>query len=500
MSSNPIGRRIPGPQGEPHIIEGFVGRGAFGEVYRARGESTRTVIAVKLLPIGRLADDAQRRALLNEIRAAQAVNHPNVVRVLFVDEGSAAGLGPYVCMEYVSGGTLDGFLRTRAKAATQLSLARAVEMMVDIAEGARAVNEKLVHRDIKPDNILIEGEALKIGDFGISKFVDESTRLHTFKGIQHVAYKAPEGWTNEKNTYKLDVYSVGLIFFEILTLRHPLSAKVRDVGNASDWEKAHLFEPCPDPRGLRGDVPISLAQLILRMAAKRPQDRPDWIEALGVLGGSLAGPVPSGHPAISEAVASAVARQRELEKKNLESEREAREDERRLLLYQHSCEALQARLQVIVAQFDQEFQLGKIGVTKHWAATSYALPGGDAIEVSFFQPIANGIKITAGIVIGGGWIGLRSGRSANLVLLRESADDLYGRWAVCEVKLMALVSPRAIVGRFGLTPQTVEPFGFKDAFFYEQIRYATGIAHAFTYHFTHSVEDYFAALIAEGCR
>ena len=100
----------------------------------------------------------------------------------------------------------------------QIPMPRAVEMMIDIAQGARAINEKLVHRDIKPDNILIEGKTLKIGDFGISKFVDESTRLQTFKGGQHIAYMAPEGWVGEANTFKLDVYAVGLVFFEILAL------------------------------------------------------------------------------------------------------------------------------------------------------------------------------------------------------------------------------------------------------------------------------------------
>ncbi|MCU1298082.1 MAG: serine/threonine protein kinase [Acidobacteriaceae bacterium] len=75
--------------------------------------------------------------------------------------------------------------------------------MIDLAQGARAINSKLIHRDIKPDNILIEGKTLKIGDFGISKFVDESTRLQTFKGGQHIAYMAPEGWLNQANTFKL---------------------------------------------------------------------------------------------------------------------------------------------------------------------------------------------------------------------------------------------------------------------------------------------------------
>ena len=207
MPSALIGQRIVGPQEEHYVITDFLGRGAFGEVYRANGESTGTVIAVKLLPVGRLSDATARRALLNEIKLAQQINHPNVVRVLHVEEGTiGADVGPYACMEYVSGGTLDRLLRVQAQAGQPIPLERCIEMMIDIAEGVHAINEKLIHRDIKPDNILVEGKTLKIGDFGISKFVDESTRLHTFKGGQHVAYMAPEGWANQKNTHKLDTY------------------------------------------------------------------------------------------------------------------------------------------------------------------------------------------------------------------------------------------------------------------------------------------------------
>ena len=130
---------------------------------------------------------------------------------------------------------------------------------------------------------MLEGNTFKIGDFGISKFVDESTRLNTFKGGQHIAYMAPEGWQQLPNTFKLDVYSVGLVFHQILATKHPLLNKVVNPDSFLDWEKAHLFEQCPDVREMRKEVPLSLAQLLSRMVSKRSTDRPLWDEVLNIL-------------------------------------------------------------------------------------------------------------------------------------------------------------------------------------------------------------------------
>ena len=182
-------------------------------------------------------------------------------------------------------------------------------MMIDIAQGAQAINEKLIHRDIKPNNILIEGGKLKIGDFGISKFVDESTRLNTFKGGQHVAYMAPEGWQNQANTFKLDVYSVGLVFYQILSLKHPLAGKVADPSKFLEWEKVHLYEQCPDVRTFRDEVPVSISQLVSRMVSKRPGDRQAGTRSLGIL--TKPGTVnPADHPAIKAAVEAVIARRK----------------------------------------------------------------------------------------------------------------------------------------------------------------------------------------------
>jgi hypothetical protein len=236
------------------------------------------------------------------------------------------------------------------------------------------------------------------------------------------------------------------------------------------------------------------------MVAKRPQDRPEWAEVLKILSDPAMEPAATRHPAIVEAISSALAKHQEQEKQNLESARKARETERQRLLYSHSCKALLERLRPAVEQFNREFQLGKIEVGEEYGMTYYHLPTAKTIQVNFFAPSRTGIRIRGGVIVGGGWIGLNAGRSANLVLLRESDDDLYGHWVVCEIKLMALTNPQRIIGQFGITAQTVQPFGFNESFFYDQIRYVQGGLHMFTYDVVDNVEDYFASLIADGCK
>ena len=460
-------------------------------MYRAVGETSGTVVAVKLLPLGALATPESRLTLLNEIQAAQQIKHPNVVQVLHVNDGTKSAIGPYVVMEFVSGGNLARVLR----AGGQVPLKRAVEMMIDIAQGANAINAKLIHRDIKPDNVLIEGSTLKIGDFGISKFVDESTRLHSFKGGQHVRYMAPEGWEYQTNTIKLDVYSVGLVYYEILTLKHPLLPHVKDPDNFLDWEKAHLYQQCPDVRTLRSDVPLSIAQLLSRMVGKRPGDRPYWDEVLKVLSQPEINSSTK-NPTVTAAVEAAVAHNRELQKKELEARAAQDDSEKHRGLYRYACGALLEELNPVIEQFNQEFQHGKITRDGLASATVYHVPQGQNVQLTFFEPRKSGIKIRGnGELIGGGWIGLSKGRSANLLLLKYGADDLYGKWVVCEIALMALVDARKIIGRYGITESTVVPFGFTKAdYFYDQMQYTT-MMHAFTYTFADNVGEFFAKLI-----
>jgi eukaryotic-like serine/threonine-protein kinase len=495
MPSIPIGTTFSGPDNEIFKSTDFLGQGAFGEVYRAVGETSGRVVAVKLLPLGALADADSKIALLNEINTAQQIRHPNVVQVLFVNNGTCSSIGPYAVMEFISGGNLANVLRARA----QVPLERAIEMMIDISQGAKAINARLIHRDIKPDNVLIEGSKLKIGDFGISKFVDESTRLHSFKGRQHIWYMAPESWANQANTIKIDVYSVGLVFYEILALQHPLLPHVADPTDFLDWEKAHLYQPCPDVRTSRNDVPLSIAQLLSRMVSKRPDDRPYWDEVLNVLSQPSVVSGTTKNPTITAAVEAAVARKEQEKRKELELLAQKTKRETQLDLYRYSYAALLEKLDPIVEQFNQEFQYGQITRREEVGVIFYHIPQCRSIQISVFRPPDSAVKIRNGELIGGGWIGLSQGISANLVLFKHGADDLYGRWSICEIKISGIVHPASLIGQFGITKHTVEPFGFKAEYFYEQMQYV-GMAHVFNYFFSDDVTGFFAKLIHESCK
>jgi serine/threonine protein kinase len=244
MDQTRLGARMPGLAGEIYEIEGFIGSGAFGEVYRVREQSSGKVLAVKVLPTESSHDTNIETTLLNEIRTATEIRHPNVVEVYH--GGSTVEVGPYMLMEYLPDGNLNNLIKTQRAEKVHFSIPRSLEMMTDVARGMQAVNEKLIHRDLKPDNILLQANRLKIADFGLSKFVDQRTRTHTFKGIQHVFYMSPEVWENQRNSVMIDVYSAGLIFVEILLLEHPLWSFVSDVTNTNEWRKAHLFEKVPD--------------------------------------------------------------------------------------------------------------------------------------------------------------------------------------------------------------------------------------------------------------
>ena len=198
------GMRLPGPDNEELVLEEALGTGAFGIVFKATGTTSGNMFAIKFPHFAPFVGQEEMTAFLNEVQAAQEIRHPNVVRVDYVGV-DIADIPPFLVMEYLDGGNLALRLEQHRDSDQNINEDLFRSWTYALIEGISAVNEKMLHRDLKPDNILMEGDTLKIGDFGLSKLVDAVTRSRTFKGGQHMLYMAPEGWKLETNRIQIDM-------------------------------------------------------------------------------------------------------------------------------------------------------------------------------------------------------------------------------------------------------------------------------------------------------
>lgn len=451
MADDRLGIEVTGPDSEHFRIESRLGGGAFGEVYKAVGLKSGAAVAVKMVPAQKLNDPQTLavKTVLNETRVEMLkVNHPNVVRVLHVDTGADPKVGPYVMMEFIAGGNLQNLIDDRRIRPEGFMLDDALSLMRGIALGTQAVNEHLIHRDIKPDNILIDVSAQspcpRIADFGIARIASEYTRPETFKGIQMLWYKAPEVWRQEKNTYKIDVYSAGLVFYQILTLEHPLSRFVPEPYDFDRWREVHLTVPCPDVRDGRADVPLALAKLLLHMVDKSPGNRPGWDE-------TISGLTSKNPPATSAQVdphllamvknqaderfrdeqaraAAALKVEQELERSK------ARGDE-----FRQSALRLLARFGAVIAAINEHETTYPIQVKGEGTLSrSYTLSNGRTLVCEIFGPVRG--RPPRGTVLGGGYIGVDGGLSANLILQGQPDDVASGHWSAVQATLLPFMS------------------------------------------------------------
>lgn len=157
--------------------------------------------------------------------------------------------------------------------------------------------------------------------------------------------------------------------------------------------------------------------MLSRMVSKRPQDRPSWDEVLKLFSKPNTSSAVA-HPSVSAAVEAAIARLEKEEAQHLSALQQQSERQRTANLYRHSCETLLESLNPLMEQFNRQFQHGKITCESLGRANHYSVPSGPTISISFFEPKKSGIKVRGGEIIGGGWIGIAEGRSANLVLLK----------------------------------------------------------------------------------
>lgn len=268
------GDQIFGPKNSQYTVLEFIGSGAFGTVYKVRETQTGETCAVKTLSA---PGDADLKTFFNEGQLALGIRHPNVIEYYYFHDGRQhSELPVYILMQFASGGTLAEMLshaRTEQKSFPNENL---LEIFRQLIRGMAAINAKLVHRDVKPGNILIDDKTLRITDFGLAKLVSEATRALTFKGGGSFPYMAPEAWRFETNTIALDIYALGIVFYELATLRHPLNLTSDD---PQKWMEAHMYQPVVSPDKVNPALGPKISQLIMKMIEKNVAQRfSDWPE------------------------------------------------------------------------------------------------------------------------------------------------------------------------------------------------------------------------------
>jgi eukaryotic-like serine/threonine-protein kinase len=251
----------PPPLRGRYLPESRIGAGGMGVVWRARDIRLGRIVAVKVLRPEFAGSHEFRDLLLREGRLASRVPHPGVVQVRDYDDGSAGGV-PYLVLEYVAGLSLAAVIRAQGTLSPRCVLGL-------IAEAAEALGcahaAGIVHLDVKPGNVLVDGGRVKIADFGIAQEVGAvpATRAGLLMGTP--AYLSPERAAGLPATPASDLYGLGMVAYECLTGRPPFQ------GSPLAVALAHADQPLPP---LPDTVPAPVAELVAALAAKDPRRRP----------------------------------------------------------------------------------------------------------------------------------------------------------------------------------------------------------------------------------
>lgn len=265
---------------ERYEIEEKIGSGGMAEVYRAHDKLLDRPVAVKILHEAYRSDAEFVEKFQREAQAAARLSHPNIVNVYDV---GMDGIDHFMVMEFVPGHSLKDKIREEGP----LKIITAVTIAKDIACGlAHAHANNLVHCDIKPHNILMtpEGHA-KIADFGIARAISESTMTYDGNVIGSVHYFSPEQAQGGTVTPKSDVYSLGIVMYEMLTNRLPFTGD-----KALAIAMKHIEEDPVPPISFRSQIPPMLEAIVLRAMNKDPEHRPssfDMIQALSNIEANL---------------------------------------------------------------------------------------------------------------------------------------------------------------------------------------------------------------------
>ena len=242
-----------------------IGEGGMANVYLANDTILDRKVAVKVLRGDLSSDDKFIRRFQREALSVSNLSHPNIVEVY--DVGEEEG-NHYIVMEYIEGKTLKQLLKKRES----LTLTEVIDIMTQLTDGiAHAHESYIIHRDIKPQNIMIEDDGrIKITDFGIAMALNATQLTQTNSVMGSVHYLPPEQASGKSASIKSDIYSLGILMYELLTGSVPFKGD-----NAVEIALKHMKDKIPSIRKQDPSIPQSVENIILKAAAKNPRNRYD---------------------------------------------------------------------------------------------------------------------------------------------------------------------------------------------------------------------------------
>ncbi len=239
-----------------------LGRGGMGIVYKAEDTKLKRTVALKFLPSSIMASEAEKTRFVHEAQAAAALNHPNICTVYEINETDGQA---FIAMEFIEGHSLKEKI-----AVGPLKLDEALNIVMQVADGLQAAHEKkITHRDIKPANIMLTSKGqVKIMDFGLAKLAGRSALTKEGTTLGTIAYMSPEQARGENVDHRTDIWSFGVVLYEMITGQHPFKG---------EYEQAVMYSIMnekPEPiTGLRTGVPMELERIVNKALAKKPHER-----------------------------------------------------------------------------------------------------------------------------------------------------------------------------------------------------------------------------------
>ena len=274
----------PGQQIENYRIDGVIGEGGMGTIYRATDVNLMRPVAVKVMHQELAEDVTFQSRFLQEARAAARLDHPSIVRIYHF--GREPGL-LYIVMELIDGLSLGAYLRQLARLNQVVRLEETLSLVAQAADAlGYAHRQGVIHRDVKPDNILVKrldrtdrpGDPplrAMVTDFGLAKLLEADQDTQTGLLMGTLPYMSPEQVLDLPLDGRSDIYSLGVVLYQLATGKLPL-----DIRSPEQAIQAHQYEEIITPREMHAGVPAGVEAIILRALNRRPENRYQTAEEL----------------------------------------------------------------------------------------------------------------------------------------------------------------------------------------------------------------------------